>query len=132
MFDHVGIQVTDVAASAEVLLKAFAPIGLVEVTRFEVPGDGGLVVGFGDATNPEKPYFWLGPGVANVPRHESHIAFASADRAGVDAVGAAAASAGLEILHAPRVWPEYHPGYYGVFFRDLDGNNFEAVCHRPE
>jgi hypothetical protein len=27
------------------------------------------------------------------------------------------------------VWPEYHPGYYGVFFRDLDGNNVEAVHH---
>jgi hypothetical protein len=33
------------------------------------------------------------------------------------------------ILHEPRVWPEYHPGYYGVFFRDLDGNNVEAVHH---
>ena len=29
----------------------------------------------------------------------------------------------------PRVWPEYHPGYYGVFLRDLDGNNVEAVHH---
>jgi hypothetical protein len=30
------------------------------------------------------------------------------------------------------VWPEYHPTYYAVFFRDLDGNNIEAVCHTPE
>ena len=29
----------------------------------------------------------------------------------------------------PREWPEYHPGYYGVFLRDLDGNNVEAVHH---
>jgi catechol 2,3-dioxygenase-like lactoylglutathione lyase family enzyme len=26
-------------------------------------------------------------------------------------------------------YPEYHPGYYGVFFRDPDGNNVEAVHH---
>ena len=42
---------------------------------------------------------------------------------------AAALEAGLEVLHAPREWPEYHPGYYGVFVRDLDGNNVEAVFH---
>jgi hypothetical protein len=30
------------------------------------------------------------------------------------------------------VWEEYHPTYFGVFVRDPDGNNVEAVCHRPE
>jgi hypothetical protein len=25
--------------------------------------------------------------------------------------------------------PEYHPGYYGVFLRDLGGHSAEAVCH---
>ena len=25
--------------------------------------------------------------------------------------------------------PEYNPGYYGVFLRDPDGNNVEAVHH---
>jgi hypothetical protein len=29
----------------------------------------------------------------------------------------------------PREFPEYHPGYYGVFLRDLDGHNVEAVHH---
>jgi hypothetical protein len=29
------------------------------------------------------------------------------------------------------VFPEYHPDYYGAFVRDPDGNNVEAVCHRP-
>ena len=38
---------------------------------------------------------------------------------------------GGEVLHEPREWPEYHPGYYAVFLRDPDGNNVEAVCHRP-
>ncbi len=34
---------------------------------------------------------------------------------------------GAESLHAPRLWPEYHPGYFGTFVRDPDGNNVEAV-----
>ncbi len=33
---------------------------------------------------------------------------------------------GAEVLHQPRVWPEYHPNYYGAFVRDPDGNNVEA------
>jgi hypothetical protein len=36
------------------------------------------------------------------------------------------------VLHEPRVWPEYHPNYFGAFVRDPDGNNVEAVCHTPE
>ena len=44
----------------------------------------------------------------------------------------AAVELGAEILHEPRVWPEYHPTYYGAFVRDPDGNNVEAVCHAPE
>ena len=47
----------------------------------------------------------------------------------VDAVHDAAVAAGVEVLHAPRLWPEYHPGYYAVFLRDLDGHNVEAVHH---
>ena len=44
----------------------------------------------------------------------------------------AAVGAGAQVLHEPRVWPEYHPAYYGAFVRDPDGNNVEAVCHQPE
>ena len=41
----------------------------------------------------------------------------------------AAIEQGAESLHAPRLWPEYHPGYFGAFVRDPDGNNVEAVFH---
>ena len=49
--------------------------------------------------------------------------------ADLDEVFALARESGPEILHEPRIWPEYHPGYYGVFFRDPDGNNVEAFHH---
>lgn len=130
MFDHMGIQVKDVAATAAKLGAALAPVGLIETVRFEAPGLG-LMVAFADADKPDHPYFWLSP-APDGTKHETHVAFVAPDRAAVDAAGAAAAEAGLEILHAARVWPEYHPSYYAVFFRDLDGNNVEAVSHRPE
>jgi predicted lactoylglutathione lyase len=63
---------------------------------------------------------------------EIHVAFQAADRAAVQAFVTAAAARGAEVLHEPRVWPEYHPNYYGGFVRDPDGNNVEAVCHKPE
>ena len=44
----------------------------------------------------------------------------------------AAVATGAEVLHEPRLWPEYHETYYGAFVRDPDGNNVEAVCHAPE
>ena len=66
------------------------------------------------------------------PSWEAHIAFEAPDRATVRAFFDAAVAAGAEVLHEPRVWPEYHPNYYGAFVRDPDGNNVEAVCHQPE
>jgi predicted lactoylglutathione lyase len=61
-----------------------------------------------------------------------HVAFQAAYRAVVRAFIDVAVATGAEALHEPRVWPEYHPGYYGAFVRDPDGNNIEAVCHTPE
>ena len=57
------------------------------------------------------------------------MALTAPDRAAVDAFHAAALELGADSLHTPRVWPEYHPGYYGAFVRDPDGNNVEAVHH---
>jgi catechol 2,3-dioxygenase-like lactoylglutathione lyase family enzyme len=62
---------------------------------------------------------------------ETHLAFTAASREAVRAFFAAATGAGAEVLHEPRLWPEYHASYYGAFVRDPDGNNVEAVCHTP-
>ena len=91
--------------------------------------DFGVAIGYG---TPEKPDFWLGVFDSGDGFRESHIAFEATDRAAVRAFFDAAVAAGAEVLHDPRVWPEYHPNYYGAFVRDPDGNNVEAVCHLPE
>lgn len=124
MIDHLGIQVADVTAALEFYLRTFAPLGLREAMRF--PAGDSFVVGLSLADG--KPDFWLGP-TSGPETRELHIAFRATDRAAVEAVHAAAVAGNAEILHAPREWPEYHPGYYAVFVRDLDGHNVEAVHH---
>jgi catechol 2,3-dioxygenase-like lactoylglutathione lyase family enzyme len=124
MIDHMGIQVADVEASLAFYLRAFAPIGMREAMRF--PNGDSFVVGLSGADG--FPQFWLSQATGSEAR-ELHLAFRAADRDAVDAVHKAAVTAGAEVLHAPREWPEYHPGYYGVFLRDLDGHNVEAVHH---
>ena len=59
----------------------------------------------------------------------THIMLGADDIAASKAFYDAALAAGAESLHAPRLWPEYHPGYFGAFVRDPDGNNVEAVFH---
>jgi catechol 2,3-dioxygenase-like lactoylglutathione lyase family enzyme len=123
MLDHVAIQCADVSASAAFYDTVLAPLGGKRILEFED------VIGFGV---PPMPDFWLGPRRTGEGFRESHIAFSAADRAAVEAFFDAAIAVGAELLHEPRVWPEYHPGYYGAFVRDPDGNNVEAVCHAPE
>ncbi len=124
MIDHLGVQVADVDASLAFYLRAFGPIGLREAMRF--PVEDSFVVGLSGRDG--VPGFWLSPALRPQDR-ELHVAFGAGSRAEVDAVHEAAVSGGAEVLHAPREFPEYHPGYYGVFLRDPDGHNVEAVYH---
>jgi len=123
VLDHLSIQCKDVAASAAFYDAVLGPLGCGRVMDF------GQVIGFGTAG---KPDFWIGPRATGEGFREAHIAFAAPDRAAVLAFFEAAAGAGAEVLHEPRLWPEYHPDYFGAFVRDPDGNNVEAVCHAPE
>jgi catechol 2,3-dioxygenase-like lactoylglutathione lyase family enzyme len=120
MLDHVSIQCEDPAVSAAFYDVVLATLGGARVMEF------GPVVGYG---RPSEPVFWIGPHETGQGFRESHLAFQAPDRAAVRAFFAAAESSDAEILHEPRLWPEYHPHYYAAFVRDPDGNNVEAVCH---
>jgi catechol 2,3-dioxygenase-like lactoylglutathione lyase family enzyme len=61
-----------------------------------------------------------------------HVAFASPDRATVDAFHREALAAGGRDNGPPGLRPQYHPSYYGAFVLDPEGNNVEAVTHRYE
>jgi catechol 2,3-dioxygenase-like lactoylglutathione lyase family enzyme len=121
MLDHLSIQCEDTTAAAAFYDAVLAPIGGRRVLDF------GPVIGYGV----DRPDFWIGPVDTGDAAREIHIAFNAPDRAAVVAFRDAAAARGAEVLHEPRVWPEYHPNYFGAFVRDPDGNNVEAVCHAP-
>jgi len=123
MLDHLSIQCDDYPASAAFYDAVLAPLGGTRIMDFAT------YAGYGTHG---KPSFWISVRATGEANRESHIAFVAADRAAVRSFFDAAVAAGAEVLHEPRVWPEYHPDYYGAFVRDPDGNNVEAVCHLPE
>jgi catechol 2,3-dioxygenase-like lactoylglutathione lyase family enzyme len=123
MIDHLSIQCSDTTASSAFYDAVLKPLGGSRIMEF------GPVIGYGV---PPMPDFWIGPDQTGEGFKESHIAFSAPNREAVRAFFAAATAAGAEVLHEPRLFPEYHPNYYGAFVRDPDGNNVEAVCHTPE
>jgi catechol 2,3-dioxygenase-like lactoylglutathione lyase family enzyme len=123
VLDHLSIQCADVAASAEFYDQALGTLGGSRIMDF------GTVIGYGQ---PPMPTFWIGPQDSGDGFRESHIAFSAPNRQAVQDFFDAAVTTGAEVLHEPRIWLEYHPNYFAAFVRDPDGNNVEAVCHRPE
>lgn len=121
MIDHIAVPVRDYAAASTFYDAVLAPLGGKRLMSF--PDGAGYGV--------EQPDFWLEP-AGDRTGQERHVAFAAKDHASVVAFRDAAVAAGAEVLHEPRLWPEYHPTYFAVFVRDPDGNNVEAVCHCPE
>jgi catechol 2,3-dioxygenase-like lactoylglutathione lyase family enzyme len=120
MLDHLSIQCEDVAASTAFYDAVLGALGGGRIMDF------GQVIGYG---KDGRPTFWIGPLTTGEPNREVHICFEAADRPAVHAFFDAAVASGAEVLHEPRVWPEYHPNYYGGFVRDPDGNNVEACNH---
>jgi catechol 2,3-dioxygenase-like lactoylglutathione lyase family enzyme len=118
--DHIGLSVSDLASSRAFYVEALRPLGYEVIAEFKG------VAGLGAKG---KPDLWIAEGEAGSP---IHIAFASPDRATVDAFHAAALQAGGKDNGPPGVRPHYHEHYYGAFAHDPDGNNVEAVCHSPE
>ena len=127
MIDHISYPVRDFDRSLAFYSAALAPLGYKVLMQY--PGVAGL-------GKDGKPDFWIGghrpdywanaaaPGAAPI-----HLAFAASGTAEVDAFYAAAIAAGGVDHGAPGPRPQYHPGYYGAFVIDPDGNNLEAVFH---
>ncbi|HEY1721659.1 MAG TPA: VOC family protein [Magnetospirillaceae bacterium] len=130
MLDHMGFAVRDFAKSKAFYQKTLAPLGIAIVKEVTPEQSGGYTgAGFGDGG---KPYFWIGAGKDSAGSHNVHVAFVAPDRKTVDAFYKAAMAAGGSDNGGPGLRPHYHPNYYGAFVHDPEGNNVEAVCHKPE
>jgi len=117
VIDHIWLRVGDLEASKRFWVTIGPALGLhisrELPARFHVAGSGrsfALVDG-GDRTR-------------NV-----HIAFPAANDAVVREFHRVALAAGCRDNGAPGERPIYHPGYYGAYVLDPDGNNIEAVNH---
>lgn len=121
MFDHVAVNVRDMEKSRKFYEKALAPLGC------SVTGTFGDWVGFG---KDGKSFLWL---TRRDPVGGSvHIAFACDRREMVDGFYEAALQSGGRDHGKPGVRQDYSPDYYAAFVLDPEGNNIEAVCHKPQ
>jgi catechol 2,3-dioxygenase-like lactoylglutathione lyase family enzyme len=66
--------------------------------------------------------------VDRTPTENLHLAFEADDNATVDTFHATLTAAGYRD-NGPAGERHYHPGYYGAFVLDPDGNNVEVVNH---
>jgi catechol 2,3-dioxygenase-like lactoylglutathione lyase family enzyme len=117
--DHVAIRVADVGESKRFYTTVLEPLG------FGVLHEADAIAGFGAPGNS----LWL---IQGEPSANVHIAFSAADNDTVDEWHRLALDAGYRDNGPPGERAEYHPGYYGAFVLDPDGNNVEAVCHNRD
>ena len=122
LIDHIELVVKDVEASRKFYQAVFEVLG--------VPLGG-----------ESDEYFWYDEFFVSTAGSDQaqgkltgrhHLAFQANDRAAVDAFHKAGLANGGTDNGAPGERQQYHPGYYAAFLLDPDGNNLEAVCHKPE
>jgi catechol 2,3-dioxygenase-like lactoylglutathione lyase family enzyme len=118
MIDHVAIRVVDAEAAKAFYETALAPLGLERIDEASLLGFGG-----------DGSSLWVHEGE---PTRNLHVAFAASGRATVDEFHRVAVAAGFQDNGPPGERPIYHPGYYGAYVLDPDGNNVEAVFHDRE
>ena len=119
LIDHLQLVVRDLPASKRFYTAIF------DVLNVPLGGEG-------------DDYFWADELFISTTTSDAaqgeltgrhHLAFQAADRAMVDAFYKAALQAGGKDNGGPGERAVYHPGYYGAFVLDPDGNNIEAVFH---
>jgi len=115
LIDHVHLRVADLAASKRFYRAVFEAIGRLDAY-------------VEDEHHFQADELWVDR--ADGPVSRVHLAFQAPDRETVQAFHRAALGAGGRDNGGPGE-RAYHPGYYGAFAFDPDGNNIEAVFHGP-
>lgn len=122
MIDHVILTVLDFERSVTFYTNALKPLGITMSMDFKGPGQHPDLKGFGDGNT---IFFWLKEGKTSP--QAMHVGFVAQDHAEVDAFYEAAMGAGATSIEAPRIFPEYYPGYYAAWILDPDGYEIEIV-----
>ena len=130
MYSHTFISVTDFPRALKFYNALMTELALEQK--------------FVDATKPWagwhsagklRPLFVIGhpfDGQEHQPGNGQMIAFAASNRAIVQRAHAAALAHGGVCEGAPGLRLQYHPDYYGAYFRDPDGNKLCVACHADD
>jgi catechol 2,3-dioxygenase-like lactoylglutathione lyase family enzyme len=123
MFSHMTIGTRDLARAVAFYDVVLKPLGIERLpvrypnwASWQRPG--------------EAPKLWVGLPFNKMPAHSGNgwmAAFSASSRNAVDEAYAAAISAGAEDEGKPGLRPNFAPGYYGAYVRDLDGNKIHFV-----
>ena len=131
MLGHLGVNVRDLVR-AKAYYDQLMP--LLEFEPFLAAADQ---FAYRPAGGKPGTYVFFYPALAEGAycRHRcglQHLAFMVKTRAAVHAVHTKVAALGSPVLHAPQEFPQYHAGYYAMFWQDPDGFMLEVVCHREQ
>jgi catechol 2,3-dioxygenase-like lactoylglutathione lyase family enzyme len=119
LLDHVVLQVDDLNAIGDWYDQIVSVAGGTRV--FDTP----TLIGYALPGQPAQLFFSQ---ATDADGRQTHVALRVKDEVTVRLGYERATALGAEILHEPRLWPEYAPDYYAVFIRDPAGNNFELKC----
>jgi catechol 2,3-dioxygenase-like lactoylglutathione lyase family enzyme len=130
---HLDLVCRDLDASLAFYALVFGPLGLEP--PFLVPGEQGEQIHYLRFPQAGSGSFGLRQALVDQEFELyapglHHLAFAVESREEVDGVHDRAVAAGSEILHPPKLWPQYHPEYYATFFLDPDGFRLEVAASR--
>ncbi len=121
LIDHLQLVVADVKASRKFYEAVLAPLDI----KIQMSTDEYFAV---------DELFVSSKNSAAAQGHltgRTHLAFQASSREMVDKFYRAGLEAGGRDNGKPGERAQYHPGYYGAFLIDPDGNNIEAVYHGP-
>lgn len=130
MFLHIVVGVSDFSRAMAFYKPVLDSLGIA----FRFQEDEHLWAGWQSKPEP-RPLFLIGCPFNHQPHHPGNgqtIAFMASSRQKVDQVHAIALENGGMCYGKPDPSPEYHPNYYGAYFRDPDGNKLCVACHHSE
>lgn len=130
MISHIFIGTSAFEASCE-FYRSILP--LLDLTlKFQDPHREWSVW---SAAGGERPFLIIGrpfDGQPASPGNGNMVALVARDRSVVDRTYAAAINVGASCAGKPGLRPEYHPHFYGCYFRDPDDNKIAICCHGAE
>lgn len=130
VIDHVGIRVRDLSASRGMYEAALAELGFSVLGEGEFEGDAYVLFGRGESDDFSLHTVGSAPGRDRVTTG-AHIAFIASTEGAIERWHSAAVRHGGADNGPPGLRPEYSGHYFAAFVIDPDGNNVEAVFHKP-